>query len=162
MIIIRMIPNQGDLARLKDMPERMMSAMRRMMVWGMEDARQHAMEEGFSGRPNLISRNGVRGLKGSIYQRVAAWGRRITGYLASNLVYSRIHELGGTTRPHVIRARRAKVLAFQMGGRQAFAPAVNHPGSRIPPRPYLSPALARMMAKMEEYSGAALRQEGLS
>ncbi len=162
MIIIRAIPNQGDLARLKDMPERVMSALRRMMVWGMEDARQFAMEEGFSGRPGLVSRNGVRGLKGSIYQRVEVRGSRITGYLASNLVYARIHELGGTTRPHVIRPRRAKALAFQMGGRQVFARAVNHPGSRIPARPYLSPALGRFMGLMDELADAAFRQEGLS
>lgn len=34
------------------------------------------------------------------------------------------------TRPHVIRPRRAKVLAFTVGGRRVFARLVNHPGTR--------------------------------
>lgn len=54
--------------------------------------------------------------------------------------YGRIHEFGGTTRPHVIRARRAKALAFVMGNQLMLRQSVHHPGSHIPPRPYLRPA----------------------
>lgn len=34
------------------------------------------------------------------------------------------------TSPHVIVPRRAKVLAFQVGGRTVFARRVNHPGTK--------------------------------
>lgn len=54
--------------------------------------------------------------------------------VGTNVVYARIHQLGGKTRPHVIRPRNKKALFFN--GR--FASKVNHPGSDIPARPFLS------------------------
>lgn len=53
--------------------------------------------------------------------------------VGTNLLYALIHQLGGKTKPHVIRARNAKALSF--GGR--VVKSVNHPGSDIPARPYL-------------------------
>lgn len=53
--------------------------------------------------------------------------------IGSNMVYAAIHHFGGKTKPHVIKARKAKALAF--GGR--FAKKVNHPGSEMPARPAL-------------------------
>lgn len=58
-------------------------------------------------------------------------GRRISpmvGRVASSLGYVTILEEG--SRPHVIRPRNAKVLAFPSGGRTVFARSVNHPGTR--------------------------------
>lgn len=43
------------------------------------------------------------------------------------------------TRPHVIRPRNAKVLAFSAGGTMVFASKVNHPGTKA--RPFLRNAL---------------------
>ncbi|MGK0600082.1 phage virion morphogenesis protein [Yokenella regensburgei] len=54
--------------------------------------------------------------------------------VGTNVVYARIHQEGGKTRPHVIRPRNKKALYFN--GR--FAAKVNHPGSDIPARPFLS------------------------
>ena len=54
--------------------------------------------------------------------------------VGTNVVYAAIQQFGGTTRPHVIEPRFKKALAF--GG--IFARRVNHPGSKIPARPYLS------------------------
>ena len=62
----------------------------------------------------------------------ASWG--------TNVVYALIHQLGGKTRPHEIRARRAKTLAFAFsgaGGDPVFRRLVHHPGSDIPARPFL-------------------------
>lgn len=42
------------------------------------------------------------------------------------------------TVPHVIRARNAKALRFQMGGQTVFVRSVNHPGTK--PDPYLDRA----------------------
>jgi phage virion morphogenesis protein len=53
--------------------------------------------------------------------------------LGSNLIYARIHQEGGETKAHTIKPNLAKALHFN--GR--FAKQVNHPGSRIPARPYM-------------------------
>jgi phage virion morphogenesis protein len=53
--------------------------------------------------------------------------------IGSNVVYAAIHQLGGTTRAHVIKPKNKKALAF--GGR--VVKSVNHPGSKIPARPFL-------------------------
>lgn len=54
--------------------------------------------------------------------------------VGTNKVYAAIHQFGGQTRPHVILPRNKKALAF--GGR--VVKKVNHPGSKIPARPFLS------------------------
>lgn len=46
--------------------------------------------------------------------------------------YAAIHQLGGTTKPHVIRPKNGKALKTPFG---IFA-KVNHPGSKVPARPY--------------------------
>lgn len=56
--------------------------------------------------------------------------------VGSDRPYAAIHQLGGTTRAHVIEASRAKFLAFKSGGAMIFRKRVNHPGSKIPPRPF--------------------------
>lgn len=54
--------------------------------------------------------------------------------VGTNVVYARIHNEGTTTRPHVIRPRYKQALAFN--GR--VVKKVNHPGSVIPERRFLS------------------------
>ncbi|WP_028536161.1 phage virion morphogenesis protein [Paludibacterium yongneupense] len=56
-----------------------------------------------------------------------------TAEVGTNVVYAAIQNFGGETKPHVIEAKNAKALAFN--GR--FAKRVNHPGSKIPARPFL-------------------------
>jgi phage gpG-like protein len=72
--------------------------------------------------------------------------------VGTNLVYARIQEEGGTTRPHPIQPksglkfRKGKAyLYFYWWGRGAWVLTrrVNHPGSKIPPNPYLGPAWER-------------------
>lgn len=53
--------------------------------------------------------------------------------IGSNKIYAAIHQFGGKTKPHVIRARNKQALAF--GG--IVRKSVNHPGSNIPARPFL-------------------------
>jgi len=87
--------------------------------------------------------------------------------------YARIHEFGGQTRPHVIRPRAGKVLAWfaagpggsgrarlasglVVSGDMRFARFVNHPGSTIPPRPHRAPALRAAQPVLEALvAGAA-------
>lgn len=62
-----------------------------------------------------------------------------TGFarIGSNKPYAAIHHLGGQTAAHEIRPRNKKALAFMAGGDSVLARSVQHPGSKIPARPYL-------------------------
>lgn len=60
--------------------------------------------------------------------------------------YGRVHQVGGFTGPHRIRARAAQyvggrlvsgVMAMKIGGRTVFAPQVFHPGSKFRKLEYL-------------------------
>lgn len=74
----------------------------------------------------------------------------------------------GGTKPHVIRARKAKALAFKFGiggghpGITVFARSVNHPGTE--PEPFLTEALERELDNAADrvFDGAldALRDAG--
>ncbi len=58
----------------------------------------------------------------------------LTAQVGTNVIYAAIHQFGGQTAPHTIAAKYAKALAWPGGG---FAKSVNHPGSKIPARPFL-------------------------
>lgn len=68
--------------------------------------------------------------------------------------------LEGGTRPHVIRPKNARVLAFSVGGEQVFAKAVNHPGT--PAFRFLRSSLAenRQMIVKELRDAAASMVKG--
>jgi phage gpG-like protein len=57
-----------------------------------------------------------------------------TAQVGTSVIYAAIHQFGGQTAPHTIAAKYAKALAWPGGG---FAKKVNHPGSKIPARPFL-------------------------
>lgn len=54
--------------------------------------------------------------------------------VGSDRKYAAIHQLGGQTKPHVIRPKNGRAL-FWPGARHPVA-KINHPGSKIPARPY--------------------------
>ncbi len=67
--------------------------------------------------------------------------------VGTNVVYAAIHNFGGQTSPHVIRPKNGKALAF--GGKWSgrgkkrrysgtVVAQVNHPGSKIPARPFMT------------------------
>ncbi|WP_174522192.1 phage virion morphogenesis protein, partial [Cedecea neteri] len=72
----------------------------------------------------------TRHLHGSI----TPWHDNDTAVVGTNVVYARIQNQGGKTRPHEIRPRNRQALRFN--GR--YAKKVNHPGSDIPARPFLT------------------------
>lgn len=66
----------------------------------------------------------------------------VTGGVTAHADYAAaVHE---GTRPHVIRARRAKALSFIWHGERVFFRSVNHPGTRA--RPFLANAGRRVVA----------------
>lgn len=74
----------------------------------------------------------------------------------TNKAYAAIHQFGGTTRPHVIKPRYKRALAF--GG--VIVRQVNHPGSRIPARPFLALTdgdTQDMLSAAEDFVGEQIR-----
>ena len=80
-----------------------------------------------SAKPLLVQRGTLRR---SITVNAFPDGSVIIG---SNLAYARIHQEGGKTKAHEIKARNGKALKF-LG---IYRRLVKHPGSDIPARPYL-------------------------
>jgi phage gpG-like protein len=80
------------------------------------------------GSPATLYRGGA--LRRSIISNAFPDGSVILG---SNLVYAGIHQEGGTTKAHEIKARNKKALSFNGIVRKS----VKHPGSKIPARPFM-------------------------
>lgn len=105
-----------------------------------------AVEENFAqqGRPKWlglkppVSKRRVGGMilqdSGQLAASIEPGSDTSSAWVGTNKVYAAIHQFGGQTRPHVILPRNKKALAF--GGR--VVKKVNHPGSKIDPRPFLS------------------------
>lgn len=68
-------------------------------------------------------------LRRSVNGRIDTRGDVVKGTLTVGMPsYARFVEEG--TRPHVIRPRRARALAFTVGGRTVIVRRVNHPGTK--------------------------------
>lgn len=110
----------------------------------------HATEENFAqeGRPKWVDLHKgtklARGKQGTwpgkILQRSGSLASSISQHwtgtqavVGTNKVYAAIQQFGGRTKPHVIKARHKRALSF--GG--IVVRQVNHPGSKIPARPFL-------------------------
>lgn len=115
---------------------------------------------------NIRSKSGLKVRSGSLLNSIGASKKvieeangTVVGEIGpQGIPYAAIHEFGGVTKPHRIEPRNAKILAFQMGGSPVFARFVNHPGSRIPARPYLRPALAAKQDEIMKTFGVFLIQ----
>ena len=78
-------------------------------------------------------------LRRSVRTHVEMNGARVHGTIAITAPYARPVIEG--SRPHIIRARGGRVLAFQRGGKAIFARVVRHPGTK--PNPFPARALRR-------------------
>jgi phage virion morphogenesis protein len=75
-----------------------------------------------------------------------------TAQVGTNVIYAAIHQFGGQTAPHTIAAKYAKALAWPGG----FAKKVNHPGSKIPARPFLPFTSEGGVAELQSSAQAAV------
>lgn len=57
--------------------------------------------------------------------------------VGSDRPYAAAHQLGLKTPAHTIRPVNKQALKFQIGGRVIFAKKVDHPGAKMPERPFL-------------------------
>lgn len=126
--------------------------MKRAMAFAVQDAmsRGASTSSAYGGRFYSLDRRQRNGLSTKrMWQTIKTIPAEKSGdtYTAglqagdSDVKYARIQELGGTTRPHVILPKYGKYLLFWGKAGWTFAKRVNHPGSKIPARPYLRPAL---------------------
>jgi phage gpG-like protein len=67
--------------------------------------------------------------------------------IGSNVEYAGIHEFGGQTRPHIIRAKNGKALMFA----GIFRKSVKHPGSKFKERAFIRRSIE---ARKENYAAA--------
>lgn len=80
-----------------------------------------------------------------------------SGWVGSrNVPYARIQDLGGTTKPHIIRSRRPEGYLFWPGASHPVK-QVNHPGSVIPGNRYLSKNVQAQMAVFNRELARLLR-----
>lgn len=120
---------------LRRMPDLMVPALHK----GMEEAMILAEREAklnLSGR--ILNRRTGR-LRNSITHKVKIQGDKVVGTIGTNVVYGRIHELGGEIFP-----RKAKALKFNI-------PGVGWRTVKkvtMPARPYLRPALEDNMSEI--------------
>jgi phage gpG-like protein len=128
-------------------------------------------------RLNPGGQRGDSGLAGSI--RAVVDRVRMEARVGTDVVYARIHEFGGKTRRHDIRPRNKQVLAWPTAGGYVtksgemkrfyggkskaarkygwtYAMVVDHPGSKIPARPYLFPAYQTQADNIKRDFEAAL------
>lgn len=78
--------------------------------------------------------SGLLQASGRLRNSIAPSSTNDTAVVGTNVGYAAIHNFGGKTSPHLIRPKKGKALKF--GGR--FAKQVNHPGSNIPARPFMT------------------------
>ena len=82
-------------------------------------------------------------LRSSITQEVAP----LRGRVFTNVEYAPHVELG--TRPHIIKARRARALAgWQWKGEDVIVKSVHHPGTK--PKPFMRPALEQNRGRIDD------------
>lgn len=85
--------------------------------------------------PNLASGKAARLRKsGTLAKSVRSVVTEQGVAIGSDRKYAAIHQLGGKTKPHIIRPKHGKALAIPGLG---FFAKVNHPGSKIPARPFI-------------------------
>jgi hypothetical protein len=98
--------------------------------------------------------DGLAAAESAALAAIKAQTTRRTGDLEDKLVTVQISPTSGKlfdtsdhakfidegTKPHVIRAKHARALAFTVGGARLFRRVVNHPGTKA--RPFVAPAMA--------------------
>lgn len=87
-------------------------------------------EDGYTGK--ILSRTG------KMQQHLSVRHGKDFALVGVSAPYAAAHQFGVRTRAHIIRASAKRALSFYgRNGRLVVRKAVRHPGSRIPPRPFL-------------------------
>lgn len=122
-----------------------------------QEARQIVMRSTLNAESEAKQRAPVQtgNLRSSIGSRFKNGG--LTGIVEATAAHAAFVEFN--TRPHVIRAKRAKFLRFKKGGTYHFRKSVQHPGTTA--QPFMRPALdAERPHFIQEITNAATRAAG--
>jgi phage gpG-like protein len=151
MITAIIIGKEGVVTTFRQLPLKASDALYRTLTRLAIQLTRHIKEDKLSGQ---VLRNRTGTLRRSINYRVVGTSTLITAFVGTNLDYARIHEYGGTTKPHVIEPKNAQALHFLMNGKDCFFKRVNHPGSRMPERSFLRSALTDLREEfIQEITG---------
>lgn len=156
MLSVSLDGDEALVSRFRDLPRAVQAALRAKAEALAEALRLHVVQDKLSGQI-LQTRSGA--LRNAIAAEASSDGGRllIRLFARGDVRYAAIQEYGGRTPAHDIVPDKAKALAFVIGGRTAFARIVHHPGSTIPARPFMAPALAEMKPQiLSELKAAAL------
>lgn len=110
---------------------------------------------------NIRVKSGLKVRTGNLLNSVSATKKvtrdskgNVVGEIGSQGVpYAAAHEFGAKTAPHVIKPRVKEALKFKGRGGDQFAKVVHHPGSNIPARPFLRPAITENEEKIVKNFG---------
>jgi phage gpG-like protein len=99
-------------------------------------------------------------LKASIVVDLSTDGGAVWAMVGSvgDVKYAAIQEYGGRTAAHQILPDKSSVLTFLVGGAMRFARSVQHPGSSLPARAYLSSSLDEMRDEIVAELASAANQ----
>lgn len=126
-----------DQRYIESLPRRLrkgtLVGVRNAMFFGERKAKASFGQPG-----HLKARSGH--LRRSIKSGLRVQSGGVVGWIFTDVIYGRIHELGGIIRPRV-----ANYLKFQIAGRWVMTKKV-----RIPSRPYLKPAIADNINKIKD------------
>ena len=146
MITVEIVGDKQVIAKLDALPGRLHDALL-TRVTSLSLQMAAAVKLKLSGQVlNVRSGNLRRSIQSAVTDQTTEVSGRI--FSDASVRYAAIQEYGGTTRPHGIEAKPGGVLAFQAGGKTVFARRINHPGSKIPPRPFMRPTLAEYRDKI--------------
>lgn len=98
-------------------------------------------------------------LRRSINYSIDRSGSKIEATIGTNVIYGKTHELGLTIPAHIVEAKNAKALMFNMGGKIVFAKRVQIPDVKMPKRSFLAASLAQMSDEVRESLTDAVRVE---
>jgi phage gpG-like protein len=99
-------------------------------------------------------------LAGSIHSRITDTPRSIRAKVGTPVRYAAAQEFGAHIPAHDLAARKARAMAFMLGGKQVFAASARFPGATIPEHSFLRSALRELtpeiLASLEEDAGQVL------
>jgi phage virion morphogenesis protein len=135
---------RAALARLVAASTHMQPVMHALAEDMLDAVQQNFMAEGRPKWKALQPRSIKRGRSpamilhdtGDLVKSIVTYSDATQAVVGTNKHYAAIHQFGGKTRPHVIRPKKGKALMWP--GARHPVKAVNHPGSNIPARPFLS------------------------
>ena len=153
MIEVHLIGDREVVARLSSMPGRMQAglarAITRLSLEGERLSKQKLSGEVLHVRTGAL-RSGVHALP------TTSTATAVKGGWGSSVYYGVYHEFG---IPHSwqIFPKKARALAFEIGGRTIFAAHVTHPP--LPERSFMRSALKEMTPRIQSEIEDAVNQE---